>query len=113
MLLLPLALLTVPTAGAIAYAWCWLGLNLGYLMFGTVLMHRRLLPELRDRWLRYGLLVPAGAAAVLALGAGWLGLPTNRLDLMGALLGLLLLSIAISAWLVPATRSAVRVWLGR
>lgn len=54
--------------GAIGAAWAWLALNVGYLVVPMSRMHRRILIGQLTRWYG-GVLGPAAAVAVVALGA--------------------------------------------
>lgn len=109
LVLIPLILITVPIYGAVAYAWCWIALNMGYLLFGSWLMHRRLLPDRRNAWLRDAILVPVALAVVCMTGVRWLiDLPEQRWPLALALAALLLSAVAITALATPATRALVR-----
>lgn len=104
--LVPLILWQVPQHGAMAYAWCWLALNAGYLTAGTWLMHRRLLPGLLRRWLVQAVAIPAVASASWMLAAAavfdW---PDSRVGLSLALTSTLLGAIALMVVLMPATRA--------
>jgi O-antigen/teichoic acid export membrane protein len=65
--LVPAIVLIVPTYGALAAAWIWVALNMGYLIIAVYLMHRRLLPLEKWRWYGQDLLAPLLAAAAAAL----------------------------------------------
>jgi O-antigen/teichoic acid export membrane protein len=66
--LIALLLLLVPTGGAVAAGGAWAIANIGILSVGTLLLHRRLLPGERRRWLLGDTLAPvSGATAVVAL----------------------------------------------
>lgn len=63
----PALWLLVPRFGPLAAAWCWLGLNAGYLMVTVPLMHRRLLHGQMARWYLQDILPPAASACAMAL----------------------------------------------
>ena len=109
LILVPLILLTVPAHGAIAYAWCWVALNLAYVGIGTWLMHRRLLSALRNRWWTTGVLVPAMVAALWMAASRWLiVLPEGRLALTAALGGVLLGAVVLLTLVLPTPRALLR-----
>jgi O-antigen/teichoic acid export membrane protein len=66
-LLVPMLFLVVPRYGGIGAAWVWVGLNLGYLLFGIYFMHLRMLPSEKWRWYVRDVIVPASAALATAL----------------------------------------------
>jgi peptidoglycan biosynthesis protein MviN/MurJ (putative lipid II flippase) len=70
-LLVPAILLVVPAYGSIGAARVWVALNVGYLMFATPLMHRRLLPAEKWRWYCADVAVPLAAAAATAFLCRW------------------------------------------
>ena len=112
LVLAPLILITVPVYGAIAYAWCWVALNFGYLLLGSWLMHSRLLTDRHVPWLRDAVLVPVAVAVVCMTAARFLvELPDGRLPLALALATLLLFAITVTAWATPATRALLRSFL--
>ncbi len=110
--LVPLVIVSVPKYGAVAYAWCWVTLNLGYLILGSRLMHRRLLPDRHMPWLRDSVFVPVAVALACLAGARWLvELPQERLALTIALAAILLCTLAVAAWTTPATGLLLRAHL--
>jgi O-antigen/teichoic acid export membrane protein len=66
-LLVPMLFLVVPRYGGIGAAWVWVALNAGYLLLGIHFMHLRVLPSEKWRWYWRDVIVPALAAAVVAL----------------------------------------------
>jgi O-antigen/teichoic acid export membrane protein len=64
--LTPALFVVIPRYGAIGAAWIWVVLNLGYLLFYTHFMHRRLLPGDKWRWYRQDVLLPAAAGGLAA-----------------------------------------------
>jgi O-antigen/teichoic acid export membrane protein len=109
-LLVPAILWSVPRWGAIAAAVCWLVLNLGYLAFGTWLMHRRLLPDERARWLMTGVTAPAVVAATWVALWSWLPAFSSRAAQAGAIAMVLLGAVALLVWLLPAPRAMLGAW---
>ena len=96
--LVPLVLWLVPRHGAVAYAWCWVALNVGYLVAGTWRMHQRLLPAQRGAWVMDSLLRPALAAgAVLGSARALDAMPLDRWALALALPAALAAAIAVAA----------------
>jgi O-antigen/teichoic acid export membrane protein len=101
LVLVPLLLITVPEHGAIAYAWCWVALNLGYLFVGTMLMHRRLLPGVRNRWAWEAVLRPVALVLACMLAARALfDVPDQRVAL-GLVLAVVF-AVALGLTLVAA-----------
>lgn len=112
LVLVPLILLTVPKYGAIAYAWCWVALNAGYLLLGSWLMHRRLLPNRRNRWLRDAVLLPVAVSLACMTAVNWFAeFPKARLPLALALAATLVFAMAVTAWSTPGTRALLRLHL--
>jgi O-antigen/teichoic acid export membrane protein len=58
LIIVPAILWFVPLFGAIAAAWSWLALNLGYGLIGIHFMHRRVLSEEKGRWYVWDVLLP-------------------------------------------------------
>ena len=107
--LVPLILLTVPIYGALGYAWCWVALNIGYLAVTTFVLHRRLLPQVRNRWLRDAVLLPAAMALGWMITARWLvDMPDGRLALAMVLVAVLVTGIVVVACVSPAARAFAR-----
>jgi predicted outer membrane lipoprotein len=109
--MIPAVLILVPQHGAIAAAWVWVGVNVGYLVFGIVAMHRRILVLEKWSWYWRDVLGPALACA-LAAAAMWLlhrdaaGMP--RLQHAAFLLcGTFALALATAA-ATPAGRQFLR-----
>jgi O-antigen/teichoic acid export membrane protein len=80
--MVPLTVVLASAYGALGGAMAWALLNVLYLLLGTWLTHRSLLPGLGMRWLATDVLLPAGLAAVtigavgaqiksVALGSEW------------------------------------------
>lgn len=68
--IVPATIYLVPRHGAIAAAWVWVGVNVGYLLFSVALMHGRILRDEKWKWYLQDLLLPLApvAATVAALG---------------------------------------------
>ena len=106
-LLVPLILWSVPRCGVPAAAACWLALNIGYLVLGTLWMHRRLLPAERWRWLQGGVLLPLALATVWMMLGALVPLGSGR-TLQGVVLALLLGgAIVVLTLTLPAPRALV------
>jgi O-antigen/teichoic acid export membrane protein len=95
--------------GGIGVAAAWIVLNLGFLVVGVPLMHRRLLPGQFGRWLVRDILPPAAGAVLVALAARALvpSLPTGAAGVawLAAIGGATLL---VSALCAPACRAYLR-----
>lgn len=63
---IPLLLILVPRHGAIAAAWIWVAINAGYVVFGILAMHRRILRSQQWKWYAQDVLCPLAAGAVIA-----------------------------------------------
>lgn len=111
LVLVPLIVVGVPVYGAIAYGWSWVTLNVGYLVLGSWLVHRRLLPEQHVTWLRHAVLAPMAVALAWLAGVRWLvEFPQGRLELTFALGAVLVSAMAITAWATPAARLLLRAY---
>ena len=66
-LLIPAILWAVPLFGAVAAAWVWVLLNMGYLLVGAQLMHRKLLRNDKWNWYIFDLLLPVSGASIFML----------------------------------------------
>jgi O-antigen/teichoic acid export membrane protein len=108
--LVPAIVWSVPRWGAIAAAVCWLVLNLGYLVFGTWLMHRRLLRDERAHWLLVGVAVPAGVAAAWVALWSWLPAFASRAAEAGVVAMVLLGAVVLLIWLLPMPRAMLAAW---
>jgi O-antigen/teichoic acid export membrane protein len=65
--LIPMLILATTRHGALAAAWVWVALNLGYLTIGTHFMYKRLLTNHRLQWYLRDLFFPMLASMALAL----------------------------------------------
>lgn len=54
----PLIFYYIPKYGAFAAAWIWVGTNIGYIIFGTIFMHARILRQEMHGWCFYDVGVP-------------------------------------------------------
>jgi O-antigen/teichoic acid export membrane protein len=64
LLVVPAIVWAVPRYGAVGAAGAWFALNLGYLVVGAHLMHRRLLPQSKWRWYRQAVAMPLSAGCL-------------------------------------------------
>ncbi len=113
--LLPALILAVASYGASGAAVIWLLLNVGYIIFGLTLMHRKIF---RGE-LRYWLIFDFGLPFLTSMGViicFWLLLPKD-MGTFGQLLWILitgLVSCCIAAWTAPAIRlellQRVQIW---
>lgn len=69
--MVPAVLLGVPRYGAIAAAWVWVAVNVGYVVIGIGLMHRRILVGEKWSWYLRDTLAPV-MACLLAVAVLWL-----------------------------------------
>lgn len=91
----PALWLLVPRFGPLAAAWCWLGLNAGYVVVAVPLMHRRLLHGQMARWYLQDIFPPMASACIVAVAwrsvlpmptglVGWLWLGAAGATLLAA-----------------------------
>lgn len=108
-LVLACLLLGVPRVGAIAGAYCWLGLNVGYYIVMVALMHRRLLKAEKWRWWCYDTMLPFTVNLCVFLLSARLEFTDDGLviSLAHAALTAVVSSIVLIA-LLPAARTEVR-----
>lgn len=70
MVIIPAIVYVVPRFGIIGAAWIWVALNVGYILVGIQLMHRRFMPGEKWSWYSRDVALPlAGALAVCLLAA--------------------------------------------
>ena len=68
MLFIPAIFWVVPRYGAMGAAWLWLALNMGYVLIGVQMMHRRLIQDEKWRWYFADVFLPlSGAIGVMLL----------------------------------------------
>ena len=70
--LIPALFVAVNTLGAIGGAMIWLALNAGYILFGLVFMHRKILVNEMPRWLISDFGVPVALSGAIILFGYWL-----------------------------------------
>ena len=99
--LVPAILLVVPKLGAIGAAWIWVTLNVGYLLFYVLLMHRRLLPSDKWRWYSQDVGIPLATALLVAGLCRWV-IP----DYSGPIGGISVVLISFSCVLTASVLSA-------
>jgi O-antigen/teichoic acid export membrane protein len=106
--MVPAMLLLVPRHGAIAAAWIWVAINVGYSLFSIAAMHRRILRAEKWAWYFYDVLAPAGAAALIvafARVAHAIWPADNRLVETAFILAALALATLAAAVATPAGRA--------
>lgn len=94
--LVPAIIWATPRYGAIGAAWIWAILNLGYLLFASRILYRRLMQTEMWRWYRHDIIQPA-AGATLAASIFSLLHPrfsSNLIELLWILVGGLCIVIA-------------------
>ncbi|WP_250657400.1 lipopolysaccharide biosynthesis protein [Alkalimarinus coralli] len=67
MLMIPLMMKYIPEYGAIAACYCWLLMNVGFVVFNTSIMHRRLLIGEIKRWYIQSLLLPTFGVLIIGM----------------------------------------------
>lgn len=67
LVMVPALLFFVPRHGAMAAAWVWVAINLGYLTFGVGIMHTRILVHEKWNWYTQDVLGPILASGLTAL----------------------------------------------
>ena len=84
LIVIPAILVTVPKFGAIAAAWVWVFLNVGYIAVGQLLMFRKILAREQAPWFLKDLLAPlmSSALAAFLLKLLWPSATTNSEQLM-------------------------------
>ncbi len=103
--LVPLIFFMTRHFGAIGAAFVWVILNCGYVLINIQLMHRRLLPDETLRWYCQDVGIPM-LCSVLTAGIGRLLMPDAmpQVVLIIYIAGVSILSLFLTAWVVPATR---------
>ena len=98
--------------GALGGAAAWAGISLCHLIVTPLLMHRRLLTQVRGRWFMSGVLLPAALCLALVAGLHALPLAGGTRPLMALQLGAwwALISLAL-ALALPRTRAHLRLLL--
>lgn len=98
---IPFCLFVIPRYGMAGAACIWFLANLGSVLVGIPIMHRRLLQRELSRWYLRDILPPVAASAAVAIAAGWL-VPLSSRNLHG----IFLLAIASGATLLAAAAAA-------
>lgn len=101
-ILVPSIFILVPIYGPLGSASAWVVLNVGYVIFGTQLMHRRILLRDRQRWFIEDVMTPL-------LASGFVAIALNSLapsDISGFASVAFLLSAAVLVTLVAALMAA-------
>lgn len=113
-LFVPLLFIVANRYGAVGAARLWLALNIGYVVVGVQLMHRRLLPAERRGWYVRDLALP-GAAALAVCGAFRLTFPEHSSSFVTALWLVAALACALGASIAvtPRPRTWIRQLLAR
>ena len=100
--------------GAVGAACMWVAYNLGFLIIGILLMHRRVLPGEAVRWYFEDIGLPIVAAALTVALARWLiPLPTSQFGLLILLTGIFFAAAGMSMLAAPLVRQWVRQRLAR
>jgi O-antigen/teichoic acid export membrane protein len=102
----PLTYLAATTYGIVGAASMWVALNVGYIVIGVQLMHRRLLPAEKWRWYGRDVLRPMAAAGLVVLCASLIIHPRLSPPVLGGLLTLVLL-LAIGASILTVIRTEI------
>lgn len=99
-LLIPLMIWMVQMYQGVGAAWVWIILNLGYFIFETPIMHRRLLKSEMGRWFRRDIIAPALIVTSIGL-ASHAVMPVDmpRLVTFVVVLVTLALSFIAAAWI--------------
>lgn len=114
-LLVPLMAGLTLAFGEIGAAGAWLSLHVFYLLFGTWMTHRRLLPGRGGRWLLHDVGVPLAASLVVAVAAATAGAGASGSHVALAVWALAMWSVPVLASLsvFADLRRAVMDNLGR
>ena len=108
-LYLPPLFFALQAWGALGAAGGWMVFNFGYVCTSVLVMHRRLLPDMRWPWIRDAILSPLLPVLVVGGLSAWL-LPAGLEKIAtAAWLGASgLLALLAAAWGAPATRGFIR-----
>jgi O-antigen/teichoic acid export membrane protein len=107
-LLVPLTIYMTIHYGAMGAASAWIVLNAGSVLFEIPLMHRRLLREEKWHWYWQDVLIPLGAALLIAgLGKLLMGDAMTQFMMLMYLIVISVLTLGITAIATTATRSWV------
>lgn len=111
LLTLPGILVFAPIYGAIAAAWVWVAINVGYFLFAISLMHRRLLKTEKMRWYVDDIMKPLFMSVALVSILYMIRLsiqPPSRVDELAFIFFGTLLVLLVTALSVRVGRDLVR-----
>lgn len=112
-IIVPSILWFVSRDGAIAAAWVWLSLNVGYVLFGVHFMHSRILCAEKWKWYRDAVARPLLMASIsVVLMHNMLELTGSRLEIVSMLLVITLFTQMVVIGSVPSARLYVaqKLW---
>jgi hypothetical protein len=108
-LLVPAIFMFVPIYGAIAAAWIWLVLNMGYVVVGIRFMYKKLLQHEKKDWYRYGVVIPVAisAACLIGIKTTMPGYSSNSLAIFATLFVGLSCSMVLTMTALPTLRQRI------
>lgn len=75
--------------GALGAAWCWVGLNIGYMLVAIPIMHRFILKQRLWSWYTHDVVIPVGLTVILLSSIYW-----SSREVSGSLASLALVGVA-------------------
>jgi O-antigen/teichoic acid export membrane protein len=112
-IVVPALVLCVNQFGTIGAAAVWASLNIGYLIFEIPIMHRRLLQHSLASWYLRCTLVPIVCTVLIGVLSRCIGVPTDRLSGLAALLGYASLAAVCLAVAMPSVRNSLGLLIFR
>jgi O-antigen/teichoic acid export membrane protein len=104
--LVPAIFYVAPRYGAIGAAWIWVALNVGYLIIGIFLMHRRLLQSEKWHWYGQDVALPLAAAATTTVLFRWcLPAEMSKIEEVCALISVSGCAMMAAALVCPRVRT--------
>ncbi|HSV84362.1 MAG TPA: oligosaccharide flippase family protein [Ramlibacter sp.] len=96
-LMVPATLWLVPRHGAIAAAWIWVAINMGYIVFSIGIMHLRILKAEKWRWYLQDVLAPLVPSLLVVLAMWALHAPLEPMSRTGEL-GFLAVTLVLATF---------------
>ncbi len=109
-LVVPLLLYVIPRYGALGATWVWAGVNIAYFAASSMIMFRRILPQLHIRWVTADVLTPL---AIVGTVAAFLAYATPSTGGFAISLAIIIAAAAVLVIAAIAGSSLIRAELAR